>query len=40
MQRSYADLNSPFNENAELTRGALELIPYSEALSGKEIPDL
>jgi hypothetical protein len=30
MQRSCADVNSPINESAELTQGALLLILYSE----------
>jgi hypothetical protein len=30
MQRSWVDVNSPINESAELTQGALKLFYYSE----------
>jgi hypothetical protein len=36
MQRSCADVNSPCNENAELTQRALLLIQYFEAGKGTE----
>jgi hypothetical protein len=32
MQRTCADMNSPFNESAELTQGALQVIHYSEVV--------
>ncbi len=33
MQRSCADVNSPYNRRAELTQGAIWLIDYSEVLT-------
>ncbi len=37
MQRSCADVNSPINESAELTQGALQLIHYFEMRSSRVV---